>query len=85
MFLDSMESPLSLKYILIYLDEIRTQIRSRNHKNSRPCWSLVATIHGKPPNSNGHNFFVRTSFLMFLDSMERHLSLESINMYLDDI
>ena len=31
------------------------------------------------PTSDGHNFFVRTSFLMFLDSMESPLSLESIH------
>ena len=54
-------------------------------KNSRPCWLLVATIHGKPPTSDGHNFFVRTPFLMFLNSMESHFSLESIHIYLDEI
>ena len=32
MFLDSMESPLSLKSIHIYLDEIGTHIRSINHE-----------------------------------------------------
>ena len=46
---------------------------------------LVSTVHGKPPISDGHNFFVRTPFWMFLDSMEIPLSLESINIYLDDI
>ena len=46
---------------------------------------LVTTVHGKPPTSDGHNFFVRTSFWNFLDSMERTLSLESNNLYLDDI
>ena len=30
---------------------------------------LVVTVHGKPPTSDGHNFFVRTPFWMFLDSM----------------
>ena len=38
MFLDSMESPLSLKSIHIYLDNNGTHIRSINHENSRPCW-----------------------------------------------
>ena len=61
-FLDSMERPLSLKSINIYLDDIGTHIRSINHKNSRLCWLLVATIHGKPPISDGHNFFVQTPF-----------------------
>ena len=79
MFLDSMESPLSLKYIRIYLDSIETHIRSRNHENSRPCWLLIATVHGKPPTSEGHNFFVRTPFWMFLNSMDSPLSIESIN------
>ena len=46
---------------------------------------LVVTVHGKPPTSDGHNFFVQTLFWMFLDSMESPLSLESINIYLDDI
>ena len=40
---------------------------------------LVVTIHGKPPTSDGHNFFVRTPFQMFLDSMESPLSLQSVH------
>ena len=79
MFLDFIEINLSLESINIYLDDIGTQIRSINHKNSRPCWLLVATIHEKPLTSNGHNFFVRTLFRMFLDSMEIHFSIESIH------
>ena len=85
MFLDSMESPLSLESIHIYLDNIGTYIRSRNHEISRPCWLLVATVHGKPPNSDGHNFFARAPFWMFLDSMEIPLSLEYIHIYIDNI
>ena len=46
---------------------------------------LVVTVHGKPPTLDGHNFFVRTPFWMFLDSMESPLSLESIHIYLDKI
>ena len=79
MFLDSIEIPLSLESIHIYLDNIGTHIRSKNYENSRPCWLLVAIVHGKPPTSGDHNFFVRTPFWMFLDSMESLLSLESIN------
>ena len=79
MFLDSMESPLSLESIHILFDNIGTHIKSRNHENSRPCWLLVGTIHGKPPTLDSHNFFVRTPFWMFLDFMEIPLSLESIN------
>ena len=79
MFLDSMEINFSLESIHIYLDNIGTHIRSRNHENCRHYWLLVATVHGKPPTSDGHNFFVRTPFWMFLDSMEIPLSIESIN------
>ena len=31
---------------------------------------------------DGHNFFVRSPFWVFLDSMERTLSLESIHIYI---
>ena len=79
MFLDSMERNLSLESIHIYLDNIRTHIRSINHEKSRPCWLLVAIVHGKPLTSDDHNFFVRISFWILLDSMERPLSIESIN------
>ena len=80
-----MEIHLSLEHIHIYPDNFGTHIRSRNYETSRPCWLLVATVHGKPSISDGHNFFVRTPFWMFLNSMESPLSLESINIYLDDI
>ena len=43
---------------------------------------LVVTVHRKPLTSDGHNFFVRTPFRMFLDSMERNLSLEFIHIYI---
>ena len=33
--------------------------------------------HARPPTSEGHNFFVRTPFWMFLDSMEIPLSKDS--------
>ena len=46
---------------------------------------LVVTIHKKPSTSDGHNFLVRTSFQMFLDSIESIFSLESIHIYLDEI
>ena len=79
-FLNSMERPLSLKFIHIYLDDIGFHIRSRNHeKIVGPASSARVTIHGKPPTSDGHNFFVRTPFQVFLDSMEIPLSLESIH------
>ena len=80
-----MENPLSLESIHLLIDNIATHIRSRKHENSSPCWLLVATVHGKPPNSDGHNLFVRTPFWMFLDSMEINLSLESIHILFDNI
>ena len=86
MFLDSMERPLSLESIHIWLDEIVTHIRSINHKKIVGLLVLlVVTVHRKPPTSDDHNFFVPTLFRMFLDSMERPLSLESIHIYLDEI
>ena len=38
-----------------------------------------------PPTSEGHNSFVRTPIRVFLDSMERKLSQESIYMSEEDI
>ena len=35
------------------------------------------TAHMKPPTLDNHNFFVRTQILVFLDSTESPLSLES--------
>ena len=50
-----------------------------------PAGSARVTVHGKPPTSDGHNFFIRTPFQMFLDSMESPLSLQSIHIYIDEI
>ena len=86
MFLDSMESPLSLESIHILLDNIGTHIRSINNKTQQALLVLlIVTIQGKPPTSDGHNFFVRASFWMFLDSMEIHLSIESIHILVHNI
>ena len=46
---------------------------------------LVATVHGKPPTLDGHNFFVRIPFWMFLNYMESHLILKSIHICIDNI
>ena len=54
-------------------------------KTVGPAGYALVTVHVKPPTSDGHNFFVRTPFWMFLDSMESYLSLESIHIYLDNI
>ena len=44
-----------------------------------PLGSARVTVHGKLPTSDGHNFFVRTVFQMFLNSMESTLSIEFIH------
>ena len=41
--------------------------------------------HVRPLTSEGHNFFVRTPFWVFLDSMETPLSQDSIRMPLEGI
>ena len=80
MFLDSMQIPLSIESIHIYLDESGTHIRFINHEKKETLLVLlVDTVHRKPSNLNGHNFFVRTPFQMFLNSMESPLSLKSIS------
>ena len=50
----------------------------------RQDWSGRASrvrlvIHVRPPTSEGHNFFVRTSIKVLLESTESSLSLESKN------
>ena len=37
----------------------------------------------RPPNSDSHNFFVRTSFQVFLDYLERPLSQDSIHIHVE--
>ena len=41
--------------------------------------------HVRPPTSEGHNFFVRIPIRVFLESMERPLSQDSIQMTLEGI
>ena len=45
----------------------------------RAAGRLWLTIHVRPLTSNDHNFFVRTSFRVFFDSMESPLSQDSIH------
>ena len=45
---------------------------------------LGLAIHVWPPTSDGHKFFVRTLFWVFLDFMEIPLSQYSIHMPLED-
>ena len=42
------------------------------------------TIHVRPPTSDDYNFFVRTPFQVFLDSMEIPLSQDSIHVPVED-
>ena len=46
---------------------------------------LVCVDYVRPPNSKGHNSFVRTSIWVFLDYMESPLSQESIHIPEEDI
>ena len=59
---------------------------------SQPGWGQPAkagwfglTVHLRPPTSEGHNFFVRTSIWVFLDSMESPLSQYFIHIPVVDI
>ena len=45
---------------------------------------LGLTIYVRPPISDGHNFFVKTLFLVFFDSIESPLSHDSIHMLVED-
>ena len=45
--------------------------------------SVGLATHVKPPTSEGHNFFVRTPFQVFLDSMEIPLSQISIHVLVE--
>ena len=53
-------------------------------------WSVRAgrvglATHVRPQTLKGHNFFVRTPFRVFLDSMERLLGQDFINVSLEGI
>ena len=59
---------------------------------SRAGWDWPArvgrfglTIHLRLPTSEGHNFFVRTSIQVFLDSMEIPLSQDFSHVPVEDI
>ena len=51
----------------------------------RPSSSSSGFDYVRPPTSEGHNSFVRTTFWVFLDFMEKPLSQESIYMPEEDI
>ena len=56
--------------------------KGKSARAGRVGWLGRAT-HVRPPTSEGHNFFVRTLFQVFLDSMEIPLSQDSIHMPVD--
>ena len=51
---------------------------------SRNAGWLGLVIHVLLPTSDGHNFFVRTLFLVFLDSMESPLSIDYSHVPVED-
>ena len=78
--LDSMESPLSPDSIHVLVEG--SGFWSWPSRASHPrqvglaSWVGLAT-HVRPPTSDGHNFFIQTSFWVFLDSMEIPFSQNS--------
>ena len=52
-------------------------------RSGRSAWEGLVT-HVWPPTSEGHNFFVRASFRVFLNSMEIPLSQDSRNVPMED-
>ena len=84
-----MESPLSQESIHMPEEDIRCQTEAldrahRGQVSSACSGQLVGVDYVGPPTSEGHNFFVRPPFRVFLDSMESPLSQESINMLEED-
>ena len=80
-----MEIQLSQKSIHIPVEDSRCQAKL---DQVRSAWPIQVNSAGceymRPPTSEGHNFFVRTPFRVFLDSMESPLSKESINIPVED-
>ena len=66
-----MESPLSQDFSSIIVED--------NRQSGWPVRAgrLELASHVRPPPSEGHNFFVRTPFRVFLDSIESPLSQDS--------
>ena len=81
-----MKSPLSQESIDMPEEDIRcqTEVLDRAHRGQVSSSSL-GFDYVLPPTSEGHNSFVRTPIRVLLDSMERPLSKESIDMPEEDI
>ena len=87
-FLDSMKSPLSQYSIHIPVED-SVEHNLLKYMLFQGCWPARAgrlglTIYVRPPTLNDHNLFVRTPFWVFLNSMERSLSQDSIHMPAED-
>ena len=56
-------------------------VRSSSSRSGKLVSSgqVVWVDYARPPTSEGHIFFVRTPFCVFMDSMERPLSQEYIH------
>ena len=79
-----MESPLSQESIYILEEVSRCQTEVLDQAQPGQVRSASSGFdYVRPPTLEGHNFFIRTRFWVFLDSMEIPLSQESINMSLE--
>ena len=58
---------------------------NRGVRLSSPRSGQLVQFRIRPPTSEGHNSFVRTLIRVLLDSMERPLNQESIDMSEEDI
>ena len=61
--------------------QLQTVITSSSEIRFRCSWTLS---HVRPPPSRGHNFFVKTSFRVFLDTMEIPLSQDFSHVPVED-
>ena len=81
-----MEIPLSQESINMSVEHIRCQTKVLDQDWPGPVSAASSGFdYVWPPNLEGHNFFVRTPFQVFLDSMESSLSLESNHILFNDI
>ena len=80
-----MESPLSQDSIHMPVEDSRCQTELRQVSSTQPVQVISAGCdYMGPATSEGHNSFVLTPFLVFLDSMESPWSQDSIHIPLED-
>ena len=81
-----MESPLSQEYIHMLEKNNRCQTKVLDRaRSAQVILSSSGCNYVRPQTSEGHNSFVRAPIRVFLDSMERPLSQEYIDMPEEDI